>query len=242
MKKTAKPKVFLAICLAAVVYCCNADAQKPTSWVKIIKLTGTIEIKMGSKTIIIKPGEKMPELDASAKIKVLSGDVQIQAGKTTLIKANNGANFSFALTADGKEIKVKTTGNSSPVELKASASHSIIITADSSINLQSNMTEIKIEVVKGIATLTDAAGKTRTVARGEKITTAITPSVVSKPASSVQVSPIPKAAPKEPATLVGEQKAFVSDYPLVDLNPPPASIIESQQLRETQEIISPSSP
>lgn len=187
-------------------------AYKP---VKITKVSGTVQLmKNGVVVMTIKPGDAIPaNLDPGLSFHVVSGSIEVEAGG---MKINGVTGSDFTPTFTNGSMVVASQGSGS-VEVKSPSGYSVVLPRGSEVKMTDTGVTTNVEVQKGRAVVTDAAGGgTKIVNVGE------TAAVPSAPAVAA-----PAAAP------VTEVVAVTGDAPVY--NPADAAYVPATSVIATRE-------
>lgn len=210
-----------------------AQAPAPAADIKILNLQGTVEIQTpDGKGVVVKAGDPLPKVPPGSRVRVLSGNVVLQAGKAA-VTANSGAWFNLNVTAgkDNKvEVTVKVEKGSVPVKTEVSG-NVVTVSEGATVNVAiGSKGEISVAATGASVTVQKKDGTTVTVAAGKSMEVAAAP------------APAPAHTPA-PAEEPTAEDGFVGQYQYL---PTPSSNMTREQAEGEESgagtPVSPSSP
>ncbi|HBL15359.1 MAG TPA: hypothetical protein DD417_00985 [Elusimicrobia bacterium] len=238
MKKLSTATVVMAIALTAAM---TAFAQpgKKIDEMKILSFTGQVQIKMADGSVIgVVPGAPIPEIPAGAEIVVISGEAVFQAGNT-VISANKGDSFTFAVS-EGR-IEVAATGTGSSIQVTVGKTEATVETGDKISVTGQGQGKGELKVMEGSVAVT-SEGKTETLAVGQTSTVVLPPTAPVAPAPAPAPTTAPTTTTTEPTT---EPTTTTEPAPEEILLPPPDTTVlppPPNPAQETCTTVSPSAP
>jgi len=194
--------------------------------VKITKVSGTVQLmKDGVVVMTIKPGDAIPaNLDPGLSFRVVSGNIEVEAGG---MKINGVTGSDFKPTFSNGSMVVSSQGSGS-VEVKSPSGYSVVLPNGSEVKMTDTGTTTNVEVQKGRAVVTDAAGGgTQIVNVGESAAVPSAPVVVVQTETPKET---PKEEPKEEAVVDAGYPADTTVYT------PETAVIVTQEATEATEV------
>ncbi len=199
-------------------------ADKP---VRITKVSGTVQLlKDGAVFMTIKPGDAIPaDLDSGVSFRVVSGSIEVEAGGMK-ITGVTGSEFKPTFTNGSMVVNAQGSGS---VEVKSPSGYSVVLPSGSEVKMTGTGTGTNVEVQKGRAVVTDAAGGgTQILNAGETAVLPSTPVVVVR-------TETPKSAPKEESQK--EEVVNLAGYPPdTTAYTPETAVITTQELDESTRV------
>lgn len=221
---------FVAVLAFSATFQPATVPAQPAGEIKILNLQGTIEIQTpDGKGVVVKPGDPLPKIPAGSRIRVLSGNVVVQAGKTA-VTANSGAWFNLNTAAKDNKVEVTVSVQKGSVPVKAEVSGNVVTVSEgATVNVTIGPKgEISVAATGASVTVQKKDGTTVKVAAGLTMTVAAPPS-----------EPAPAPAPSEKPAAKEEAPAEEAS------SPPPQDLTKEQSEGEESgagTTVSPSSP